>query len=155
MASLAAVVLCGPVGAALVSCGTLLGVRRGPSVVQRLFNTAMYVLSAYLAGRTFLAFGGPVGTPGQSSFPGLIGPFAAAAVVHVAVNFMLLHGVFWVTREPGGGATRGLHEHETEPVDAQRHGHVLLPLRQEGRCGGLRHRGEDADVSGCKRMLSV
>ena len=30
MASLAAVVLCGPVGAALVSCGTLLGVRRGP-----------------------------------------------------------------------------------------------------------------------------
>jgi hypothetical protein len=89
MASLAAVVLCGPVGAALVSCGTLLGLRRGPSVVQRLFNTAMYVLSAYLAGRTFLAFGGHVGTPGQSSFPGLIGPFAAAAVVHVAVNFML------------------------------------------------------------------
>jgi HD superfamily phosphohydrolase YqeK len=42
-----------------------------------------------------------VGTPGQSSFPGLIGPFAAAAVVHVAVNFMLLHGVFWLTREPG------------------------------------------------------
>jgi HD superfamily phosphohydrolase YqeK len=106
MASLAAVVLCGPVGAALVSCGTLLGVRRGPSVVQRLFNTAMYVLAAYLAGRTFLAFGGHVGTPGQSSFPGLIGPFAAAAVVHVAVNFMILHGVFWATREPGAGATR-------------------------------------------------
>src|ERR1700748_351776 len=106
MASLAAVVLCGPVGAALVSCGTLLGIRRGPSIVQRLFNTAMYVLSAYLAGRTFLAFGGPVGTPGQSSFPGLIGPFAAAAVVHVAVNFMLLHGVFWLTREPGSATTR-------------------------------------------------
>ncbi|MGH3251338.1 MAG: HD-GYP domain-containing protein [Trebonia sp.] len=106
MASLAAVVLCGPVGAALVSCGTLLGIRRGPSVTQRLFNTAMYVLSAYLAGRTFLAFGGHVGTPGQSSFPGLIGPFAAAAVVGVAVNFMLLHAVFWLTREPGGAAVR-------------------------------------------------
>jgi HD superfamily phosphohydrolase YqeK len=106
MASLAAVVLCGPVGAVLVSCGTLLGIRRGPSVVQRLFNTGMYVLSAYLAGRTFVAFGGHVGTPGQSSFPGLIGPFAAAAVVHVAVNFMLLHGVFWLTKEPGGAATR-------------------------------------------------
>jgi HD superfamily phosphohydrolase YqeK len=106
MASLAAVVLCGPVGAALVSCGTLLGIRRGPSIVQRLFNTAMYVLSAYLAGRTFLAFGGHVGTPGPSSFPGLIGPFAAAAVVHVAVNFMLLHGVFWLTREPGGASAR-------------------------------------------------
>ncbi len=106
MASLAAVVLCGPVGAALVSCGTLFGVRRGPSVVQRLFNTAMYVLSAYLAGRAFIAFGGHVGTPGPSSFPGLIGPFAAAAVVHVAVNFMLLHGVFWLTREPGGASAR-------------------------------------------------
>lgn len=106
MASLAAVVLCGPVGAALVSCGTLLGLRRGPSVVQRLFNTAMYVLSAYLAGRTFLAFGGHVGIPGQSSFPGLIGPFAAAAVVHVAVNFLLLHGVFWLTREPGDASVR-------------------------------------------------
>jgi len=106
MASLAAVVLCGPVGAALVSCGTLFGLRRGPSVVQRLFNTAMYVLTAYLAGRTFIAFGGHVGTPGQSSFPGIIGPFAAAAVVHVAVNFMLLHGVFWLTRERGGAATR-------------------------------------------------
>jgi HD superfamily phosphohydrolase YqeK len=106
MASLAAVVLCGPVGAALVSCGTLFGLRRGPSVVQRLFNTAMYVLTAYLAGRTFIAFGGHVGTPGQSSFPGIIGPFAVAAVVHVAVNFMLLHGVFWLTRERGGAATR-------------------------------------------------
>lgn len=106
MASLAAVVLCGPVGAALVSCGTLLGIRRGPSIVQRMFNTAMYVLSAYLAGRTFLAFGGHVGIPGQSSFPGLIGPFAAAAVVHVAVNFLLLHGVFWLTREPGDASVR-------------------------------------------------
>ncbi len=106
MASLAAVVLCGPVGAALVSCGTLLGIRRGPSIVQRLFNTAMYVISAYLAGRAFLAFGGHVGAPGQSSFPGLIGPFAAAAVTGVAVNFMLLHGVFWLTREPGGAPVR-------------------------------------------------
>ncbi len=106
MASLAAVVLCGPVGAAVVSCGTLFGLRRGPSPVQRLFNTAMYVLSAYLAGRAFLAFGGRVGTPGPSSFPGLIGPFAAAAVVHVAVNFLLLNAVFWLTREPGNAVGR-------------------------------------------------
>jgi HD superfamily phosphohydrolase YqeK len=99
MASLAAVVLCGPVGAALVSCGTLLGVRRGPTFMQRLFNTGMYALSAYLAGRTYLAGGGPVGTPGPHSFPGLIGPFAAAAAVCVAVNFMLLHAVFWLIRD--------------------------------------------------------
>jgi hypothetical protein len=106
MASLAAVVLTGPVGAALVSCCTLLGVRRGPTLAQRLFNTAMYVLSAYLAGRTFLLFGGHAGVPGPSSFPGLIGPFAAAAVVHVAVNFALLRSVFWLTREPGSATGR-------------------------------------------------
>jgi HD superfamily phosphohydrolase YqeK len=106
MASLAAVVLCGPVGAALVSCGTLLGLRRGPSSVQRLFNTAMYVLSAYLAGRAFVAAGGHVGTPGPSAFPGIIGPFAAAAVVHVTVNFMLINAVFWLTGEPGAGTGR-------------------------------------------------
>jgi hypothetical protein len=106
MASLAAVVLCGPVGAAVVSCGTLLGLRRGPSAAQRLFNTSMYVLSAYLAGRAFIAFGGHPGVPGPSSFPGLIGPFAAAAVVHVAVNFMLLNGVFWLTRDPEGAPAR-------------------------------------------------
>lgn len=101
MASLAAVVLCGPVGAALVSCGTLLALRRGPSPAQRLFNTAMYVLSSYLAGRTYIALGGHVGTPGPSDFPGLIGPFAAAAAAGVAVNFLLLQAVFWLTREPG------------------------------------------------------
>jgi hypothetical protein len=100
MASLAAAVLCGPAGAVLVSCGTLFGVRRGLSVTQRLFNTGMYVLCGYLAARTFIAFGGRVGTPGQHDFPGLIGPFAVATVVHVAVNFMLVHGVFWVTKEP-------------------------------------------------------
>ncbi len=101
MASLAAVVLCGPAGAALVSCGTLFGLRRGPSPAQRLFNTGMYVLSAYLAGRAFVAAGGHVGSPGPSAFPGIIGPFAVAAVVHVAVNFMLLNAVFWLTREHG------------------------------------------------------
>jgi HD superfamily phosphohydrolase YqeK len=106
MASLAAVVLCGPVGAALVSCGTLFGVRRGPTFMQRLFNTGMYALSAYLAGRTYLASGGLVGTPGPHSFPGIIGPFAAAAAVYVAVNFMLLHAVFWLTREPDAPTAR-------------------------------------------------
>jgi HD superfamily phosphohydrolase YqeK len=106
MASLAAVVLCGPVGTALVACGTLLCVRRGPTLMQRFFNAGMYTLSGYLAGRTYLAFGGHVGTPGPSSFPGLIGPFAAAAVIYVAVNFMLLHAAFWLTRDPDAAPAR-------------------------------------------------
>jgi HD domain len=106
IASLAAVVLTGPVGAALVGSCTLLGVRRGPSMSQRLFNTGMFTLSAYLAGRTFLLFGGHVGVPGQSSFPSIIGPFAGAAAVHVVVNFSLLRGVLWLTREPGTATAR-------------------------------------------------
>ena len=56
VASLAAVVLTGPVGAALVACCTLLGIRRGPSPMQRLFNTGMYALSAYLAVRFLMRF---------------------------------------------------------------------------------------------------
>jgi hypothetical protein len=108
MAALAAVVLVGPVGAALVCCCTLLGVRRGPTPLQRLFNTAMFALSAYLAGRMYLAFGGPVGTPGPGAFPALIGPFAAAAAVHVAVNFLILRGVFALTVEPGVAVRTGL-----------------------------------------------
>jgi hypothetical protein len=100
------VILIGPVGAALVGCGTLLGIRRGPSPAQRLFNTGMFSLSAYLAGRAFLLFGGDVGTPGPSSFPAIIAPFAGAALVHVIVNFSLLRGVLWLTREPGAATGR-------------------------------------------------
>jgi hypothetical protein len=100
VASLAAVVLAGPLGAALVACCSLLGIRRGPSPMQRAFNTGMYALSAYLAGEVYLLFGGQVGTPGPTSFPGIIGPYAAATVTHVAVNFALLRGVFWLAGEP-------------------------------------------------------
>jgi HD domain len=102
-ASLAAVILVGPVGAALVGCCTVFGMRRGPSLAQRLFNTGMFTLSAYLAGRAYLLVGGHVGTPTPKtfSFPDIIGPFACALVVHVLVNFSLLRGVLWLTREPG------------------------------------------------------
>lgn len=109
IASLAGVVLTGPVGGALVGCCTLLSIRRGPSLPQRLFNTAMFALSAYLAGRVFLLFGGHAGTPQPSSFPGIVGPFVAADVVHVAVNFALLGGVLWLTTDPGASGRADLH----------------------------------------------
>ncbi len=82
-ASLAAVILVGPVGAAIVGACTLLG-----------------------AGRTYLLFGGHVGTTGPNAFPGIIGPFVGAAAAHVIVNFSLLRGVLWLTREPGAAASR-------------------------------------------------
>ena len=100
-AMLAAVVLVGPVGAAIVGACTALGLRRGPSVLQRVFNTAMYALSAYLAGRAYLALGGQVGLPDENSFPAIIVPFAGAALVHVAANHGLLSGVLWLTRGRG------------------------------------------------------
>jgi hypothetical protein len=106
IASLAAVVLTGPVGGAVVGCCTLLGIRRGPSLPQRIFNTGMYALSAYLAGRAFLLLGGHPGTPQPSSFPGILGPFAGADLVHVVINFSLLRGILWLTREPGAGGGR-------------------------------------------------
>lgn len=108
ISSLAAVVLTGPVGGALVGCCTLLSLRRGPSLSQRLFNTGMFALSAYLSGTAFLLLGGHAGTPQASSFPGIIGPFAGADLVHVVVNFSLVRGVLWLTREPGAGSRIGL-----------------------------------------------
>jgi len=90
-ATLAAVVLLGPAGAALVGATSVISVRRGLHLKQRVFNGSMYAISAYAAGEAYLALGGPVGLPGPASFPWIIWPFAVAAVVHVLVN----HGVLW------------------------------------------------------------
>jgi HD superfamily phosphohydrolase YqeK len=98
-ATLAAAVLLGPVGAALVGACTIFGMRRGPSMAQRAFNTGMMALSAYLAGRAFVAMGGQVGIPDSTSFPKVIGPFAVAAVVHAVTNHALLGGVLWLTSD--------------------------------------------------------
>jgi HD domain len=96
-ATLAAAVLTGPVGAAIVGACTMLGMRRGLSLAQRAFNTGMIALSAYLAGRVFVALHGHVGVPSNQSFPSVIGPFAVAAVVHVVTNHALLAGVLCLT----------------------------------------------------------
>ena len=106
-AMLASVVLVGPVGAAIVGACTALGLRRGPSILQRVFNTSMYALSAYLAGRAFLALGGHVGLPNENSFPKIIWPFAGAALIHVAANHGLLSGVLWLTRGRGSSGAIG------------------------------------------------
>jgi HD superfamily phosphohydrolase YqeK len=99
-ATLASVVLVGPVGAAIVGVVSAFTLRRGPTIPQRVFNGAMYALSAYAAGRVFIALGGTVGIPTGDSFPAIIGPFAAAAATHIAANYGLLAGVLWLTRGP-------------------------------------------------------
>jgi putative nucleotidyltransferase with HDIG domain len=89
-ATLAAVVLLGPGGAALVGATSLISLRRG-SLRERAFNGAMYALSAFAAGEAYLALGGQIGVPKLDAFPAIILPFAVAAAVHVAVN----HGLLW------------------------------------------------------------
>ena len=89
-ATLAAVVLLGPGGAAVVGATSLISLRRG-GLRERAFNGAMYALSAYAAGVAYLAVGGHIGLPRPGSFPAIILPFAVAAAVHVAVN----HGLLW------------------------------------------------------------
>jgi hypothetical protein len=101
-ATLAAAVLVGPVGAALVGACTAFSLRRGPSPAQRAFNTGMMALTAYVAGRVFIALNGQVGALTAGSFPKIIWPFAVAAVVHVAVNHALLGGVLWLVRDAEG-----------------------------------------------------
>ena len=100
-ATLASVVLLGPVGAAIVGAVAALRLRRGLLGIQRAFNGGMYALSAYAAGEVFLALGRKVGVPHQASFPEIIGPFAVAALAHMAVNHGLLGVVLRLTREPG------------------------------------------------------
>jgi HD-GYP domain-containing protein (c-di-GMP phosphodiesterase class II) len=114
-ATLASVVLLGPVGAALVGTVTAFTLRRGQRPVQRLFNSGMYAVSAYAAGRVFLALGGHVGLPDRGSFPGIIGPFAAAAAAHVVTNNGLITGLLWLLRR-------------TDEAAGQRHGGVNLTL---------------------------
>src|SRR3982074_3493468 len=96
-ATLASVVLVGPVGASLVGIVSAFSLRRGLAVPQRIFNGAMYTISAYAAGRVFLMLGGTVGLPDGNSFPAIIGPFAGAAVAHVIANYGLVAGILWLT----------------------------------------------------------
>ena len=107
-ATLAAAVLVGPVGAGLVGDLTIISVRRGPSPAQRVFNSGMIALTAYLAGRVFVALHGNVGMLNVNSFPGIIAPFAVAALAHVLINHALMGVVLWLARSPEGATRAGM-----------------------------------------------
>ena len=111
-ATLAAVVLLGPLGAMAVGATSVLSVRRGLDLTQRVFNASMYGLSAYCAGQAYLALGGQVGPPLRTAFPAIIGPFVAAAATHVVVNYGLLWGMLMLvpsTADGQPGRAAGLH----------------------------------------------
>ncbi len=105
-ATLAAAVLVGPVGAALVGACTAFGLRRSPSLAQRAFNTGMMALTGYISGWVFLTLYGRIEVPNAGSFPKIIAPFAVAAVVHVLVNHALLSIVLWLARTSVEGSVR-------------------------------------------------
>jgi putative nucleotidyltransferase with HDIG domain len=105
-ATLAAVVLLGPGGAALVGATSLISLRRG-GLRERAFNGSMYALSAFAAGEAYLALGGPIGVPMLHAFPAIILPFAVAAAVHVAVNHGLLWSMLLLLPPAGVSAQRG------------------------------------------------
>jgi hypothetical protein len=107
-AILAAVVLVGPVGAALVGACTLFTGRREQGIVKRVFNAAMFALTGYLPGQVYLAMGGRVGVPATNSFPTLIGIFAVVAVVYVVVNYSLLAAALSLAGEAGKVGLGGL-----------------------------------------------
>jgi HD domain len=131
-ATLAAVVLLGPLAAAFVGASSLLSLRRQLRVPERMFNGAMHALSGLAAGVAYLVVGGwlarlwkvdaitlpvppqhahdvvLVGLPDTGHFRVIIIAFAAAAAVHVLANHGLIWGVYRLNRGTGMLRREGL-----------------------------------------------
>ena len=107
-ATLAAVVLLGPLAAALVGAASLISMRRQLLLAERLFNGAMHALSGLAAGEAYVALRGPVGLPHWQQFGKIIVAFAAAAAVHVVANHTLIWGVYRLNRGTGTLGREGL-----------------------------------------------
>lgn len=127
-ATLAAVVLLGPAGAALVGAISVLSLRRHLIAAERLFNGAMYAVSGYAAGRAYLALGGMAGTPVPRYFPLIIWPFAAAAAVHVIANHGLLWGALRLARKDRGLGDRSRLESSLTLLLVSDLGYAVLGL---------------------------
>ena len=127
-ATLAAVVLLGPAGAALVGVVSVFSLRRHLMLAERLFNGAMYAVSGYAAGWAYVALGGVVGTPAPRDFPALIWAFAAAAAVHVVTNHGLLWAALRLTRMRGRPRDRSRLESSLPLLLASDLGYAVLGL---------------------------
>ena len=92
--SLAAVVLVGPVGAALVGFTSCFAVRK-MAAVKRVFNGAQFALAAFATGHVYLLCGGVVGELGRDDFPAVVLPYVVAVLTHSAVNSLLVGILFW------------------------------------------------------------
>ncbi|NUT40126.1 MAG: HD-GYP domain-containing protein [Thermoactinospora sp.] len=108
-ASLAAVVLIGPEGAALVGLIAVVSVRPGLPLVKRLFNGAQFAVCGFAAGWAYESLGGVSGVPQPHQFDELIGPYAVATAVYVPLNIVL---ILVMVRLATGGAVsfRGMFQ---------------------------------------------
>src|SRR5215471_137042 len=122
--TLAAVVLLGPIGAAMVGAAAVLSFSRRIPVVERLFNGSMYAVAGFAAGVVYAVAGiegklpaaelfglltrSHLSVPRPAIFAGLIVPFVAAAMAHVLVNHGLVVGMLMLDKNtrslPPGGA---------------------------------------------------
>ncbi|MGS2648047.1 HD domain-containing phosphohydrolase [Streptosporangium sp. LJ11] len=107
-AVLAAVVLLGPEGAALVGMTAMFSVRPGLPLVKRLFNSAQFAICGYVAGRVYVWLGGRSGVPTIDGFDAIIVPFAGAAAVFVPLNFVLIAIVLKLTGQADQVPLRGV-----------------------------------------------
>jgi len=115
-ATLAAVVLLGPLGAALAGAVSVLSLRRKLLMAERVFNGGMYAVSGFAAGETFVALGGRIGLPRPDDFPAIVWPFAAAAATHVFVNLGLMWGVLQLTRHESRRVPRRIQLESNLPL---------------------------------------
>lgn len=95
-AALAAVVIIGADGAALVGFTAVLSVRPGLPLIKRLFNGAQFAICGYVAGWVYQSLGGVSGVPKVNAFDDLIGPYAAATAVFVPLNIVLTLTMIWL-----------------------------------------------------------
>lgn len=127
-ATLAAVVLLGPLGAALVGAVSLISLRRKTLLAERVFNGGMYAVAGFAAGNAFVHLGGHAGLPEPGNFPAIIWPFAAAAAAHVLVNQGLIWGVLQMTRYEGRASRRIQLESSPSLLVASDLGYAALGL---------------------------
>jgi hypothetical protein len=83
VATLAAVVLLGPMGAAMVGAVAVLRVGRRVTIAERFFNSGMNAIAGYLAGVIYLAAGG------LTKWPAALGPIRLSDLTHLGS----LHGL--------------------------------------------------------------
>lgn len=87
-AAIAAVIVLGPWGGAVVAAAALFDI--SPlSPIKRGFNAAQLVVSAFVAGETYLALGGEA-TITVDSFPEVLLPAIGTGIVYLALNITLV-----------------------------------------------------------------